>query len=179
MRAQDEAAWTPVTTARLLLRRPVPQDEADAVALHVDPRTTVHELSPVPMTRAYAARTFHEISQHWRWHGFGVWTAALAEAPEQLIGFTGVSHRVVRGRPALNLYYRFHPDVWGRGLATEAATAAVKLAEQHLPGVPVVAYTSPENHASRRTALAAGLQRHEELDVERGGRTDIYLARGW
>lgn len=179
MPMQDADRWTPVRTGRLLLRRPEPADEAAAVRLHLDPRTNVHDPSPGPVTAAQAARTFHVISRHWRSFGFGVWATALPEEPAGLVGFAGVSHRVVQGRPALNLYYRFHPDYWGRGLATDAASAAVRLAREHLPGLPVVAYTTEENEASQRTALAAGLERRPDLDVEHRGRRDIYLAADW
>nr|WP_282568723.1 GNAT family N-acetyltransferase [Arthrobacter sp. Helios] len=131
------------------------------------------------MTRASSARTFHEIRQHWYRHGFGVWTVVDPDDPQTLIGFTGVSHRIIRGRPALNLYYRYSPEYWGQGLATEGALEAVRLSEELLPGLPVVAYTSVDNLGSQRTALAAGLERREDLDVDRGTYLDIYLAKGW
>lgn len=166
-------------TPRLLLRRPLAEDEGPAVDLHTDPRTNVHHPAPATVTRASAARTFAEIRQHWYRHGFGVWAVASPDDPATLIGFTGVSHRIIRGRPALNLYYRYHPDYWGQGLATEGALEAVRLAETLLPGLPVVAYTSVDNIGSQRTAVAAGLERREDLDVDRGTYLDLYLAKGW
>lgn len=179
MSLQDAADWTPVTTARLVLRRPEGPDEPAAVRLHTDPRTNVHHPAPSTITRASSARIFHEIGLHWYRHGFGVWAVSTAEDPQTLIGFTGLTHRMVSGRPALNLYYRYTPEVWGRGYATEGAREAVSHAERFLPGVPVVAYTTADNIGSQHTALAAGLVRREDLDVDRGAYTDIYLARGW
>lgn len=108
-----------------------------------------------------------------------MWSVFAAAEPGTLIGFTGVSHRIIRGRPALNLYYRYSPAVWGQGLATEGALEAVRLAEELLPGLPVVAYTSVDNIGSQRTALAAGLERREDLDEDRGTYLDLYLAKGW
>jgi len=179
MLEQEPGDWTPVRTPRLLLCRPEARDEAAAIDLHTDPRTNVHHPVPSSVTRASSSRTFHEIRQHWYRHGFGVWAVFPADEPGRLIGFTGVSRRVVRGRPALNLYYRYSPEVWGQGLATEGALEAVRLAEQLLPGLPVVAYTSVDNIGSQRTALAAGLERREDLDVDRGAYLDLYLAKGW
>jgi len=179
MLEQNARDWSPVRTDRLLLRRPLARDESAAVDLHTDPRTNVHHPAPSTVTRASSARTFHEIQQHWYRHGFGVWTVVDPDDPQTLIGFTGVSHRIIRGRPALNLYYRYSPDYWGQGLATEGALEAVRLSEELLPGLPVVAYTSVDNIGSQRTALAAGLERREDLDVDRGTYLDIYLAKGW
>lgn len=179
MLEQNARDWSPVRTDRLLLRRPLARDESAAVDLHTDPRTNVHHPAPSTVTRASSARTFHEIRQHWYRHGFGVWTVVDPDDPQTLIGFTGVSHRIIRGRPALNLYYRYSPDYWGQGLATEGALEAVRLSEELLPGLPVVAYTSVDNIGSQRTALAAGLERREDLDVDRGTYLDIYLAKGW
>lgn len=179
MPSQDVADWTPVHTDRLILRRPEGSDESAALDLHTDPRTNVHHPTPHTVTRASSARIFHEIGLHWYRHGFGVWAVCSQDEPQALIGFTGLSHRLVHARPALNLYYRYLPEVWGQGYAAEGAREAVRLAEKLLPGLPVVAYTTPDNIGSQRTALAAGLTRREDLDVDRGTYQDVYLARGW
>lgn len=179
MPSQLVADWTPLHTDRLILRRPEGTDETAALDLHTDPRTNVHHPSPAMVTRASSARIFHEIGLHWYRHGFGVWAVSTQEDPGTLIGFTGLSHRLVHSRPALNLYYRYIPEVWGRGYATEGALEAVRLAEKLLSGLPVVAYTTADNIASQQTARAAGLDRREDLDVDRGTYRDIYLARGW
>jgi RimJ/RimL family protein N-acetyltransferase len=104
---------------------------------------------------------------------------SLADEPERVVGFTGVRLMPLAGRIVLNLAYRYRPEVWGRGYATEGARAAVEAAALALPDVPVVAKTTPGNVGSQRTALAAGLVRHEALDQQRDGWTDIYLSRGW
>ncbi|MDN3483218.1 GNAT family N-acetyltransferase [Arthrobacter sp. APC 3897] len=179
MPAQDVADWTPVHTRRLILRRPEAADEPAALDLHTDPRTNVHHPAPRTVTRASSARIFHEIGLHWYRHGFGVWAVSTLDDPQTLIGFTGLSHRLVHARPALNLYYRYLPEAWGRGYATEGAREAVRRAEEFLPGLPVVAYTTADNIGSQHTAVAAGLVRREDLDVDRGTYRDIYLARGW
>ena len=179
MASQDAADWTPILTDRLILRRPVGSDEAAALELHTDPRTNVHHPAPLTVTRASSARIFHEIGLHWYRHGFGVWAVSTQADPHTLIGFTGLSHRLVQARSALNLYYRYTPEVWGRGYAAEGAREAVRLAEKLLPDLPVVAYTTIDNIGSQRTALAAGLSRRADLDVDRGAYLDVYLARGW
>lgn len=173
---QDPAFWTPLETGRLLLRRPEESDRAAAVALHSDPRTNAH--NPGAVTTAAAEATFRAFLRHWRSQGFGYWAVAARDAPETVIGFTGVRVIDLAGRPALNLYYRYDPSAWGHGYATEGARRAVALARLHMPELPVVARTTPENIGSQKTALAAGLDRREDLDVDHGGWTEVFFMTG-
>lgn len=82
------------------------------------------------------------------------------------IGITGIRWAIWQGRDVLNIYYRFLPEVWGRGYATEATRAAIDVWRAHLSGHLVMAYTIPANTGSQRTALAAGLKRREDLDAD-------------
>jgi ribosomal-protein-alanine N-acetyltransferase len=73
---------------------------------------------------------------------------------------------LVRGRPVLNLVYRFVPDVWGRGFATEVAAAVVSRVMGDMPTETVVARVRPDNLPSQNVALKAGLQRDVTMDCE-------------
>jgi len=50
-------------------------------------------------------------------------------------------------------------------VAASEATAVVQRALHHHSGLPVVARVKPDNHASARVALAAGLIRAKHLDT--------------
>ena len=65
----------------------------------------------------------------------------------------------------LNLLYRFHPDVWGRGFATESATAVTAWARAAHPHDEVIARVRPVNIASHPVAVSAGLVRAPALDA--------------
>lgn len=173
------SGWTPRETARLLLRRLELPDLAAAVEIHTDPRTNIHETQPETVTEHNSALQFGKMLEHWDLHGFGVWAVESKPEPGRIIGFTGVSHRIIHERQTLNLSYRFHPDVWGRGLATESAKEAVLLARRNLSDLPVVAYAATGNIGSQRTALAAGLVRHTELDAYYASHKHVYFALGW
>ncbi len=54
------------------------------------------------------------------------------------------------------LGYAFHPAMWGRGLATELATATVTHADGVLGLAVVSAFVHSENLASRRVLEKAG-----------------------
>jgi RimJ/RimL family protein N-acetyltransferase len=65
----------------------------------------------------------------------------------------------------LNLFYRFHPDVWGHGFATEAATAVTAWVRIERPQDAVIARVRPNNIASHKVAASAGLVRAAALDA--------------
>jgi RimJ/RimL family protein N-acetyltransferase len=73
-------------------------------------------------------------------------------------GWVGVQRRDQH----LNLYYRFVTEAQGRGLAREAARAAVAMATEWHHGAVVRALVKDHNAASVRTAEAAGLVRTDE-----------------
>lgn len=146
-------------TDRLSLRRPVHADIDAILAVHADPRAVAHNPSDALADRDEAEELFGRWDEHWRRHGFGYWVVRRHESAAQL-GFCGL--KVMP--PGLNLFYRFAPDSWGQGFATEAVTAVVgwAVARHH----SLVARIRPENVASQRVATRAGLVRAEHLDGE-------------
>jgi RimJ/RimL family protein N-acetyltransferase len=76
----------------------------------------------------------------------------------------------VAGEQAVELAWTVDPDSQGRGLATEAALAALEWART-LGIEEVIALTLPGNHASRRVAEKAGLRAAGE--VEYAGLTHV------
>ena len=148
-------------TERLSLRRPTPADIDAILAVHADPRAVAHNPSDGLATRDEAAELYARWDEHWRCHGFGYWVVRRHGVDEQL-GFCGLKYVDER---LLNLFYRFAPDSWGQGIATEAATAVVRWAAQ-LPDHTVIARVRPDNEASQGVAVRAGLSRATHLDAE-------------
>ncbi|HEX6875647.1 MAG TPA: GNAT family N-acetyltransferase [Nocardioidaceae bacterium] len=64
------------------------------------------------------------------------------------------------------MVYRFIPEVWGRGFATEAAAAVVSRALGDMPAETIVARVRPDNRPSQNVALKAGLQRDATMDCQ-------------
>jgi [ribosomal protein S5]-alanine N-acetyltransferase len=65
----------------------------------------------------------------------------------------------------VNLLYRFDPAVWGRGLASEAASAVICWAAENVPDRVLIARIRPQNVASQHVARHTGLVRAEHLDA--------------
>ncbi|MDD9348726.1 MAG: GNAT family N-acetyltransferase [Mumia sp.] len=152
-------------TNRLRLTRPVARDSAGVFAILGDPRTVEHnpsdQLEDLDEATELVARWVH----HWDEHGFGYWCVRTSGS-DRIIGYAGVKRMLIHGRPVLNLIYRFVPEVWGQGFATEAAAAVVSRCLDEMPGERIVARVRPDNQSSQSVALKAGLQRDASMDCQ-------------
>lgn len=144
-----------LTTERLRLR---PLREEDAGPLH--------DVYSHPFVEAWIGpHTPERVAQEIGWQiaaqarqGWSVW-AVEDRRDGRLIGDCGLQPLEHRG-PEVELGYDLHPDVWGQGLATEAARAVVEAALGPLGLDRVVAVVKPANAASRRVLAKAGLREH-------------------
>lgn len=109
--------------------------------------------------------------RHWIDHGFGPWALIDGETGG-FVGRGGLCWTEVEGQPMVELPWAIDPDHQGRGLATEAALAAVEWARS-LTMSTLVAMTIPTNLASRAVAEKAGFQISGEID-RRGLRHILY-----
>jgi [ribosomal protein S5]-alanine N-acetyltransferase len=161
-------------TGRLLLRRPLPTDIDTIFTIHADPMACAHNPSDALATRTEAEQLFLRWDEHWRNHGFGYWVVRHHEQTATL-GFCGIKYV---GPRLLNLFYRYAPAHWGQGIASEAATVVVRWATTRLPGHSMIARVRPDNVASQRVAVRAGLTRAEHLDGEGYDGFDLVYVSG-
>ncbi len=61
---------------------------------------------------------------HWDQHGFGLW--ALRTTDGQFAGRAGIRHILVDGIDEIEIAYTFKREFWGKGLASEIATALTR-----------------------------------------------------
>ena len=158
----------------MLLRRPAPGDIALIDRLHRDPVACAHNPGDMLGAPGEAAERFRAWDEHWRRHGFGYHVVCADDGTA--VGFCGLKVMRLAGRDVRNLFYRLDPAVWGRGLATRAATTVVAGADGRLP---VVARVRPANAASARVAIGAGLERAPHLDTAGEDGPDEIYARNW
>jgi RimJ/RimL family protein N-acetyltransferase len=168
------AAVPTVETERLVLRPWRPGEDLDALAsLNADPRV-MRWIAPFrPLSRAESAALLERIVAHWTEHGYGLWAvsprAAAGDAPAgraapaaaECIGFAGLAVPAFLPAvlPAVEVGWRLLPAWWGRGLATEAARAAVAHAFGPLGLARVVSVVDPGNAASLRVVEKLGMRR--------------------
>ena len=162
-----------IETPRLRLRGHRQDDLAAYSALWADPIVVLHTVG-VPQTPEECWGRFLRAHGHWAVVGFGYW---VVRESEETLGFCGVKFMRLPDRPVLNLFYRFAPQAWGRGFASEAATAVVRWVSTNAPDHPIIARVRPDNVASQRVAVNAGLARAPHLDTEGDDGLDwIYAA---
>jgi RimJ/RimL family protein N-acetyltransferase len=143
-----------VATARLVGRRPERGDLAAYVRAWTDPRVD-EQAWPEHLRTADRAETMLDgLIAHWERWGFGPWTILADGAP---IGYTGLRHADVAGRPEVELMWFLDPDHWGKGYATEMAREAVRVAFEVLELDELVAQTVTVNHASRAVMERLGM----------------------
>jgi len=90
--------------------------------------------------------------------GFGPWTI-LTRAANRIIGWGGLYTDPFDPGWGPEVAYFFHPDVWGRGFATELVAASLDLADRVLNLPEVRAFARSENVASQRALEKAGFRR--------------------
>jgi RimJ/RimL family protein N-acetyltransferase len=147
-------------TERLLLRAWLPDDRAPFAALNADP--VVMEHLPAPLSRSASNALLVRFRAHFAEHGFGLWAV---QAPEGFVGFTGLQWSDWTGPRELEIGWRLARSAWGKGYATEAATAALA---HGLTVVPrVVSLTALGNVRSQAVMERIGLVRERELDHPR------------
>jgi RimJ/RimL family protein N-acetyltransferase len=145
-------------TERLRARPPGPGDRSAYRALFLDPAVGKW-LGPAPTQPFSDAEILGMLSadeRHWREHGFGPWVLVERDGGA-VVGRGGLRWTELEDRLAVELPWAIGSRHWNRGLATEAASAAIDRA--HSLMLPeVIALIVPENVASRRVAEKAGLE---------------------
>jgi RimJ/RimL family protein N-acetyltransferase len=144
-------------TDRLLLRRWRDGDRDAFAALNADP--VVMEHFPAVMDRAGSDAFADRVEAHFEQYGYGPWAVDVEGA---FAGYTGLLWSDVLGHPALEIGWRLAHPFWGRGLATEAATAALAAGLSVEP--EIVSFTAAGNVRSRRVMERIGMTYEGEFD---------------
>ena len=93
------------------------------------------------------------------------WAVVLRDCGE-LIGYCGLFSMNVHGKPEIELGYRLGRSHWGRGIATEAARAAVSYARDALKLKRLIALIDPGNTRSAAVARKLGMTKESEVMCE-------------
>jgi [ribosomal protein S5]-alanine N-acetyltransferase len=164
-----------VATPRLAGRRPELGDLAAYQRIWTDARVDEAVWPEHLRTADRAERFLRTAIAHWERWGFGPWTMLLSGEP---IGYAGMRHDEVAGRPEIELMWFVDPDHWGHGYATELAREAVRVAFAVLELDSLVAQTVPGNAGSRSVMEKLGMA-HEGETLHAGLPHVVYrLNRG-
>jgi RimJ/RimL family protein N-acetyltransferase len=147
--------------------RPVTSDDTDALQEILSDPDVAGWLRGAgeegPFSRAECEAIVVQKLAHWTAHGFGM---SLAFCGQRCVGRSIVQHNQVAGRSEVEIGWAVARDMWGRGIATELGRHALTSATD--AGFKrVVAFTRPDNVASRRVMEKLGLR--YERDFEHAG----------
>jgi RimJ/RimL family protein N-acetyltransferase len=107
--------------------------------------------------------------------GLGYWSVRSATDPTEFLGYVGV-FPAQTDTDSLEVSYRFHRRVWGKGIARMATARIVRYAFEDLIAPVLMIITHPENGASLRLAERLGFQRVENRPAVMMGRSDADCA---
>ena len=136
-----------LTTPRMRGERLGPAHQAVMEPIAADPRVGA-TLGGV-QTAEQVAEQLALATGEWERNGFGYWMFFDAATGEP-VARGGLSPTEFDGRPEIEVGWTVAAERWGEGLATELGAAAVEVAFGDLGLPDVVAYTLPDNVASRR-----------------------------
>jgi RimJ/RimL family protein N-acetyltransferase len=145
---------TTLTTDRLILR-PWSLDDFDAYAAMSAEPEVMEFLTPDgrPLTRFQAWQGFAATVGHWKLRGFGMF-AVVERASGALVGRIGPWHP--EGWPGFEVGWSLRASYWGRGYATEAASASLAFAFNELGQDKVISLIEESNTRSIRVAERLG-----------------------
>ena len=154
-----------IESQRLLLREWRESDLEAFAGLCAD--AGVMEHFPSTLTPAQSAEFVARIRQHFVKCGYGFWAVECRNGPP-FIGFVGLMQVGFNApfTPAVEIGWRLAREAWGRGYASEAASAALRWAFESLELDEVVSFTVPANTRSWKVMERIGMRRSPADDFD-------------
>lgn len=154
-----------IETQRLILRELLLTDAEDMLRLHSHPQVQQYTGEDLITDLEVMRNTIAARIEGYKKFGYGRWATVLKEG-RQFTGWAGLAYL-----PEFNetdLGYRFLPEFWGRGIATEASRAILSYGFEQLGLKRIVAIAMKENKASIRVMEKTGMQFYKFAPYEAG-----------
>jgi len=166
-----------VRTERMDLRRFEPTDLDELAEVFARP-----EVWEFPYGRAFTRRETSQFLDaqlaEWDECGFGCWIARLTGS-QQVIGYVGLSVPAFLPEilPAVEVGWRFDPAVWGQGLASEGARAALREGFSTLELAEICSLPQSTNPRSYAVCERIGMSFEREVECPATERRGAVTAR--
>jgi RimJ/RimL family protein N-acetyltransferase len=154
-----------ILTDRLVLRGWLERDREPFAAMNADPEVMEH--FPSLLSRHESDGLVDAVIAGFARDGFGLWALEQRE-DGRFVGFTGLSVPSFEApfTPAVEVGWRLARWAWGKGYATESATAALDFGFSHAGLEEIVSFTSIENIRSQAVMRRLGMTRDPIDDFE-------------
>lgn len=152
-----------IETQRLILRSWQEEDIPHLARLNNDEKVMEYFLKRLSYEETIAL--YNQIQEEFIASGFGAYAVEEKETGA-FIGFVGLHHVTfeIDFAPAIEILWRLLPEFWGKGYATEAATACLEYAKQELKLPEIVSFTSLPNTRSEQVMQKIGMTRVKEFN---------------
>jgi [ribosomal protein S5]-alanine N-acetyltransferase len=152
-----------VQTERLVFERLALEHTAELSTLLRDPRVAkTLSTDGLPPSESEVSDSVRSKVAHWGRHGFGYWLLR-ERSSGKMVGRGGLQHTFIGGQDEVEVGWAVLPARWGEGFATELAQISVEVAERDLRLREIVAFTLPDNVASRRVMEKSGFIYEREV----------------
>ncbi|MEM1255203.1 MAG: GNAT family N-acetyltransferase [Cyanobacteria bacterium P01_H01_bin.21] len=158
-------------TKRILCRRLSFDDIDDMYAVYSDADGMRWVDDGQPITQDDCVRWVDVTLNNYSTRGYGMSVLVSRETME-IIGFCGLVHP--GNQSTAEIKYALHRAFWGRGLATEAVIAMLNYGKREFHLHMIIATVAPENLASRRVLLKAGMQEIEKRHTDDGSNIIVF-----
>ncbi len=164
-----------IETGRLHLRPMTSDDVPDLLEVFGDAEAM--RFYPAPFDEARMRAWVDWNRRSYETQGHGLW-ALVQRSTGEVIGDCGLVSQEVDGSPEIEVGYHVRRDLWGKGLATEAALACLEHGFTRFGFRRFVSLIHPQNAPSRRVAAKIGMTLRRETEWK-GKATCIYgIERG-
>jgi RimJ/RimL family protein N-acetyltransferase len=161
---------TEIVSGRVRLRPLHENDLTDFAAIVADGETMRFLRHGVGLSGDEAADLLDEFISDGEEHEFGYW-AVEDRRDGELLGYLGL---MPYDRKIGDLEFLIARSKWGRGFATEAARAAVRLAFDTLRLTEVVAAVHPANRRAHRVLEKVGMSHRHDIRDAHGLKMHLY-----
>jgi RimJ/RimL family protein N-acetyltransferase len=166
-----------ITLDRVELQIIAPDDAPDLLRLYRNPNVSRY-LPIKPDTQSEIEEIIARYRESWTTNRLGIWSIRL-RGTMAMVGRCGFFFHA-EARPPVAYYelaYMFDDRVWGRGLATECASACLRYGFESKGFDAAYAITRFENIASRRVAAKLGMRNAPVEQFEARGEAFYSVAR--
>ena len=172
LRQRMRSALLEIETQRLLIRR-FTVDDAEAYWPLVSDPAVLRYVGEPALTSIAAVRDLLETRplRDYRLHGYGR-MACIDKDSGRLLGFSGLKY--LDDLDETDVGYRFLPEAWGKGYATESAAAIMARQTAEFGLRRIIGLVEPENAGSVRVLKKLGLTFERRIADAAHGELDLY-----
>jgi ribosomal-protein-alanine N-acetyltransferase len=160
-----------IETERLVLREITLEDKESLFKLHSDSVVQKYTGEPVVESMEEIEKAIASRIITYKKYGFGRW-ATFLKNENQFVGWAGLAY--LPEFDEVDLGYRFLPEYWGLGIATEASSAILNYGFDSLKLKKIVAIALKEHKASIRVMEKVGMEFYKFAPYEVGSENAIW-----